>query len=273
MAQEHASIQSLLQDGRWETLRTKLDEGVTATRPLGDPKGLAERLALRSVVHAVLSHQNSALRDAEEALKIQKRLHQSLDAARALAGLAALKGDQEGPRAALELLQASLEAYRSNEEVAERCHAALALAGLQLSQGRTREARDVADEGIAWCVDDTLAWCKWTLLEVKADTFEVDHDYRQALTFREQAFLLRQRENAVSSSALRSIAELYRYLGRLWEAEQMLGMARDYAREEIGASSTSHPSIQAMELPKGKSTKQERLTLPGLRLPGWERSH
>jgi tetratricopeptide (TPR) repeat protein len=273
MAPAHHSIQSLLQDGRWETLRIRLDEGVTAARPLGDPKGLAEHLALRSVVHAVLGHQKSALQDAEEALKIQKRLHLSLDAARALAGLAAIKCEQEGPRAALELLKASMEAYRPHEEVAERCHAALGLSGLQLSQGRTREARDVADEGITWCVDDTLAWCKWTLLEVKADTFEVDQDYMQALTFREQAFLLRQRENAVSSSALCSIAELYRYLGRIWEAEQMLGMARDYAREETGASNSSHLSIQAMERPTAKSTRQGRLTLPGLRLPGWERSH
>lgn len=270
MAPAQPSIQSLLREGRWNDLHARLDEEVASQRALGDPTALAECLSLRSLVHAVLSHQESALRDAEEALRIQQRLQRSLDAARALAGLAAIRGDQEGPRAALELLQAALEAYRPQPEVAEKCHAALALAGLQLGCGKTREARDVADEAIAWCVDDTLAWCKWTLLELKADAFEADQDYAQALAVREQAFLLRQRENAVSSPVLFSLGKLYRHLGRWWEAEQVLGMARDQAREEGG---TRPPSFETVVAPNPRDPRQGRLTLPGLRLPGWERSH
>jgi tetratricopeptide (TPR) repeat protein len=225
------------------------------------------------MAHAVVGNQKSALAAAQEALKIRKRLHQSLDVARALSGLAAAQSDQDGPRSALGHFQAALAAFRPLEEVAERCHAGLALAVLQISLGKNREARDVADEAIAWCVDDTLTWCKWTLLEVKADTFEVECGFREALTCREQAFLLRQRENAVSATALRCIADLYRHLGRHWEAEQMYGMARSCTLEEIGARGPIKVPEESKERQDRSTPSRERLTLPGLRLPGWERSH
>lgn len=266
-------LESLLQEGRWELLRELLEQRIASARTNEDPKSLAELLSLSAVVHAVLCHQKSALRDAEEAVAIRQRLGRALDTARALAGLAAAQADQNGPRAALEYLQKALGSFRSTEELAERCHAGLALAGLQLSVGKTREARDVADEAIVWCADDGLAWCKWTLIEVKADAFEADKDYHQALTCREQAFLLRQRENAVSSDALWNIAKLYRQLGRLWEAEQMLGMAREYAREEFGARKDTPVHLGPKKEGDRPGLKRGRLTLPGLNLPGWERTH
>jgi tetratricopeptide (TPR) repeat protein len=273
MASLNPNLEALLREGRWELLRTALDAALTSARHQEDRTSLAELLSVSSMVHAVLGHQSAALAAAQESLAIRRSLNQALETARALSGLAAAKADQEGPRSALGHFCDALEAYRPLEEVAERCHAALALAGIQLSLGKTREARDVADEAIAWCTDDTLAWCRWTLLEVKADAFRADEALPQALACREQAFLLRQRENAVSASSLRGIADLYRALDRIWEAEQMFQMAREFAREESGASRKNLPLDEPRGLPRGLDPKRGRVTLPGLRLPGWERSH
>jgi hypothetical protein len=103
--------------------------------------------------------------------------------------------------------------------------------------------------------------------------FDVARLCDRLLNNREQAFLLRQREDAVSSSALRSLAELYRYLGRLWEAEQMLSMAREFSKEEAGRHGVDHTSMEMVEPTIAHNPKRGRLTLPGLRLPEWERSH
>jgi tetratricopeptide (TPR) repeat protein len=226
------------------------------------------------MIHGVIDHPKEALQMAREALRIRRQLGDALDIARALAGLSAAVAGDRGPREALGLFQKTLQAYRGIDEAEERCHAAAALSQILISTNRTTEARDVLDEAVTWCVDDTLAWCKGLLLEIKAAAYRIDHDLPQAIRCMEEVFILRNREGAVTARCLRVLGDLYMEGGRSWEGEQMYRMAFEFAQEAGASAEATGIKAKALESrPRPEPARSGRLTLPGLKAPSWERSH
>jgi hypothetical protein len=118
------------------------------------------------------------------------------------------------------------------DSVEERCMAAVAFAHVLASLGRTSEAHAVVAESLGLCTEDDLAWCRWSLLEVDAEAFLQERRPEPALDCMEAAFLERQRQDAVGSTGLRMLAQVYQEAGRSWEAKEMYRMAFEQACSE-----------------------------------------
>jgi hypothetical protein len=164
-------------------------------------------------------------------------------------------------------------AFREVGEIEERCHAAAALGQILVSMDRTSEARDVLDEAIGLCVNDDFAWCRWMLLELKSLACRADQDLHAAIHCMEEAFLLRQREGAISAACLRTIADLYLEAGRVWEGTEMYRMAITHAREQGARAEVQRVEARIHEVRQHWDPQRGRLTHPGLKTPVWERSH
>lgn len=263
----------LLREGQWENLRDFAQADLAMARNSGDPIRQARALSILATAHGAMGNRQETLRLAREALRIRRQLGDALGTARALSGLSAAYAADHGPRQALKVFQMAFEAYRGLEEVEERCHAAAALGQILVSLERTREAHAVLDEAIAWCVDDTLAWCHWMLLEIKAAAFRADQDFDAAIRCLEQAFLMRQREATVSVACLRAIADLYLEAGRTWEGTEMYRMAIIHGREEGACVEVSRTEARMQKVMHPPDLQRGRLTSRGLKTPAWQRSH
>jgi tetratricopeptide (TPR) repeat protein len=165
------------------------------------------------------------------------------------------------------------DAFRRVDEVEDRCHAAGMLGLILISQDRTLEAHEVLDEAIDLCEDDEFAWCRWMLLEIKSKAFRANQDLDSAIQCMEEAFVMRQRQEAISAACLRTIADLYLESGRVWEATEMYRMAITHAREAGADRELERIEVKMNGLKHQRESERGRLTLRGCKLPIWERSH
>lgn len=273
MAPGEEWLEQLWREGRWEELLGRANADLSAARLAQDPLKQSLAYSLLSSVHGAMGNWRESLQAARSALRTRREIGDALGIARALAGLSAAYAAGRGIREALFLFRMTNRAFSEVDEFAERCHAAAALGQILVTLDRTREARDVLDEAIGFCGADDLAWCRWMLLEIKCRACRADQDLDSAIQCMEEAFLLRQREGAVSSACLRAIADLYLDAGRAWEATEMYRIAMAHAREVRANEEFHRIAVRVCEITHPVDLQRSRLTSQGLKTPIWERSH
>lgn len=263
----------LWKEGRWEDLLGLAEANLHAAKQAGDLAKEAEALMLQSSILGQIGRHEEALQSARRGLHLRRQAGDAVCIARALAGMSAAVFAIEGPRKALTWFQQAEEAYRELEEIEERCHAAAALARVCLGLGRGSEAQAVLTEAIELCADDSLAWCKWMLLEIQAEAYRAEGEIGSAIRCFEEAFILRQREGAVTASRLRNLAEMYLEAGRTWEAIELFRMALKEAVENRAQEEFEKSAWQLHVLARKPRPQRGRLTTAGLKLPPGQRSH
>lgn len=266
-------VERLWRKGQWEDLLVRAQEDLASGRVARDPLKQSEALSLMASVHGAMGNWRESLRAARTALRIRRQLGDALGTARALGGLSSAYLAERGTRQALHLFRMTNDAFRRVDEVEDRCHAAGMLGLILISLDRTLEAHAVLDEAINLCGDDDFAWCRWMLLEIKSRAFQEEQDLDSAILCMEEAFLMRQREEALSAACLRTIADLYLESGRVWEATEMYRMAIAHAREAGADRERERTEAKVNGLKHPRKSERGRLTLPGCKLPPWERAH
>lgn len=236
-----------------------------------DLAGEAEACHELAFLHSLAGNHRDAAEMAQACLHTRRRLGEPLAIARALAGMGAMAGGLGSLQESETWLRQALAAYRRVDSVEERCMASVAFAQVLTSLGRTGEAHAVVVESLDLCTDDSLAWCRWSLLEVDAEAFLDERRPEAALACMEAAFHERQRQDAVGSTGLRLLGQVYQEAGRPWEAREIYRMAFEQACSEGDRQEMDLARNSSCKVSSPQSAAAVRKAPPRMKLGAWGR--
>ena len=261
-------------EGDGDTWYTRMEEATAAlsrARQGRDLASEAEACHDLAFLHSLAGNHRDAAEMARACLRTRRRLDEPLAIARALAGMGALAGGRGSLQESEPWLRRTLAAYCRVASVEERCMAAVAFAQVLASMGRTGEAHAVVAGSLDLCTDDSLAWCRWSLLEVDAEAFLHERRPEAALACMEAAFHERQRQDAVGSTGLRLLAQVYQEAGCPWEAKEMYRMAFEQACSEGDGQEMDLARNGSCQVSSPHSAATVRKAPTGMKLGAWVR--